>query len=108
MPSSRTICSTQSIEASDAAYIRRVSSRPYIEITLLTPSFIPVRTMPPLRELAPQPTVSDSSTATLAPRFARVRAADRPVKPAPITATSTRSGSAGALSPCGIATVVNQ
>ena len=57
--------------ASEAAYMRCVSSRPYIEISLLTPSFIPVSTMPPLRELAPQPMVSDSSTATLAPRLAK-------------------------------------
>src|SRR5260370_1336003 len=48
--------------------------------------------MPPLRELAPQPTVSASKTATRAPDFASVRAADNPVKPLPITATSTLSG----------------
>ena len=51
--------------------------------------------MPPLRELAPQPTVSDSRTATLAPHLARVRPAERPVKPAPMTATSLASGRGG-------------
>jgi hypothetical protein len=72
--------------------MRRVRSRPYIEISLFTPSFIPVSTMPPLRELAPHPIDSLSSTATFAPRLASVRAADSPVNPAPITATSTTSG----------------
>ena len=60
--------------------MRRVSSRPYLEMSWFTPSFIPVSTMPPLRELAPQPMVSLSSTATLAPRLARVRAAESPGK----------------------------
>ena len=69
---------------------------------------MPVSTMPPLRELAPHPIVSDSSTATFAPRLAKVRAADKPVKPAPITATSTVSGTDPALSLSGIDTVVNQ
>src|ERR1700756_3003791 len=55
-------------------------------------SLSPVRTMPPLRELAPQPMVCASKTVTDAPDFARVRAAERPVKPAPIMATSTRWG----------------
>ena len=39
--------------------------------------------------------------------FAKARAADKPVNPAPSTATSTDSGRL-ALSPCGMATVVNQ
>ena len=50
--------------------------------------------MPPLRELAPQPMVWVSSTATLMPRRASARAAQRPVMPPPMTATSTRVGSA--------------
>ena len=72
--------------------MRCVRSRPYMEINLLTPSFIPVSTIPPFRELAPHPMLSASSTATFAPRLARVRAAERPVKPEPITATSTVFG----------------
>src|ERR1700736_697961 len=63
--------------------------------------------MPPFRELAPHPTVWDSRTATLAPRFASVLAADNPVKPAPITATSTRSGE-GCCGSAGISAVYNQ
>ena len=108
MASSRTICSTQSMVSSDAAYMRCVRSRPYLEMSWFTPSFMPVRTMPPLRELAPQPMVSDSSTATFAPRLASVRAAESPVKPAPITATSTMSGSGRADSVVGISVVVSQ
>ena len=108
MFSSPTIFSTQSSDASDAAYILWVRSRPYIEISWFTPSFIPVSTMPPLRELAPQPMLSLSSTTTFAPLAASVRAADNPVKPAPMTATSAASGSARAASVRGISTVVNQ
>ena len=85
-----------------------VRSRPYMEISLFTPSFRPVSTMPPLRELAPQPTVSASSTATLAPCLANVRVADSPVYPAPITATSTLSGNGCVASAFGISTVVSQ
>ena len=58
--------------------------------------------MPPLRELAPQPIVWASSTATFAPRLVSARAAARPVKPPPITATSTVSGNAPEASPAGI------
>jgi len=61
--------------------------------------------MPPLRELAPQPNVSASSTPHAQPRFPSVRAAERPQKPPPITATSRESGSSGA-SNVGEATVV--
>src|SRR4051794_24945191 len=53
----------------------------------------PVVAIPPFRPDAPQPTLCCSSTATLAPCFASSRPADRPVKPAPITATSTSGGS---------------
>ena len=102
------VLSTQSIDATDAAYIRCVRSRPYIEINWLTPSFNPGSTMPPLRELAPHPIVSPSSTVTFAPAFANLRAADKPVKPAPMTATSAVSGSARDPSVAGISTVVNQ
>src|SRR5713226_8851703 len=63
--------------------------------------------MPPLRELAPQPTVSASKAAMRAPAFASVRAADNPVKPAPITATSTLSGK-GCGAGVGISTVFSQ
>src|SRR5207302_2401900 len=108
IPSSLTICSTQSIEASDVAYIRCVRSLPYMEISLLTPNFRPVSTMPPLRELAPHPMVSASRTATVALFFARVRAPDKPVYPAPITATSTSSGSGRAALAVGIPAVVSQ
>jgi len=45
MFSSFTMRSTASIVSSDAAYMRRVSSRPYIEMSSLTPSFSPVSTM---------------------------------------------------------------
>src|SRR5438552_3617373 len=100
MFSSRTICSTQSMLASDAAYICWVRSCPYMETSLFTPSLSPVSTMPPLRELAPQPIVSDSRTATVAPRLAKARAAERPVKPAPIIATSALSGSDWERSVC--------
>src|SRR5581483_10102158 len=96
------------MDSRDAAYICCTRSRPYIEINLLTPSLSPVSTIPPLRELAPHPRVCASSTATWAPRLASVRAADKPVNPAPITATSTRSGKLGAGSGFGISTVVNQ
>ena len=88
--------------------MRCVRSRPYIEMSWLTPSFMPVRTMPPLRELAPHPMVSDSSTATFAPRLASVRAAERPVNPAPITATSTVSGRDPEAFGAAIAVVVSQ
>src|SRR5215211_3664270 len=62
--------------------------------------------IPPLRPEAPKATVSRSKTATVAPLRARCRAADRPVSPAPTTATSTlpptsvldRSGPSGAVS----------
>jgi len=52
----------------------------------------PVSVIPPLRELAPQPIVSASSTTTFVPRFAKVRAALNPVYPPPMIATSTLSG----------------
>ena len=63
--------------------------------------------MPPFRELAPQPIVSASSTATLAPRRASVIAAESPVNPAPTTATSTLSGK-GRKDGFGICTVSSQ
>jgi len=63
--------------------------------------------MPPLRELAPQPIELASRMTTFTPRFARVRAAERPVKPAPIMATSVRAGTSPAV-PDGIAAVVSQ
>src|SRR5438270_12004473 len=63
--------------------------------------------MPPFRELAPQPMVSASSTAVLAPRRARARAAESPVNPAPTTATSTLSGK-GRKDGFGICTVSSQ
>src|SRR5690348_3240332 len=106
--SSATICSTQSIEARDAAYKRAVVSRPYFASNCSTPSLRPVRTMPPLRELAPQPGVSASRTATRAPRLARTRAEESPVIPAPITATSTDSGKGRERSPAGIEAVSSQ
>lgn len=43
---------------------------------------------PPLRPLAAHPTRDASSTVTEWPRSARLSAADRPVRPAPITHTS--------------------
>ena len=88
--------------------MRCARSRPYIEINLFTPSLRPVRTMPPLRELAPQPMVSASKTATLAPSLASVLAAESPVKPAPMMATLTLSGIGRAGSVPGICAVVNQ
>src|SRR5690348_160982 len=106
--SSATICSTQSIEARDAAYKRAVVSRPYFASNCSTPSFRPVRTMPPLRELAPQPGVSASRTATRAPRLARTRAAESPVIPPPITATSAASGKGSEGAADGIEAVSSQ
>ena len=44
---------------------------------------------PPLRPLAAQPTFDASSTATVWPRSARFSAVEMPVRPAPITQTST-------------------
>ncbi len=66
-----------------------------------------MRTMPPLRELAPQPMVCESKTATVAPDFASDLAAERPVNPAPIMATSTRCGSSR-VTAAGISTVSSQ
>ena len=54
----------------------------------------PLLRCPPLRPEAPKPTVSASSTTTRRPSMARRRAAPRPVKPAPITATSKLPASA--------------
>ena len=73
-----------------------------------TGSFMPVRTIPPLRELAPQPKVSASRTATFTPRLARERAAESPQKPAPTTTTSALSGKPLADSAGGAATVSSQ
>ena len=50
-------------------------------------SLVPVRTCPPLRELAPQPIVRASNTATRAPCVANSRAADKPVHPHDLNAT---------------------
>src|SRR5215510_10982080 len=107
IPSTRTISSTQSMDCSEAAYMRFVASRPYLFISVRIPSFSPLSTIPPFRQLAPQPTFSASNTATRAPPFASVRAADNPVKPPPITATSTLSGN-GRTGSRGASTVVNQ
>src|ERR1700730_1887641 len=63
--------------------------------------------MPPLRELAPQPMVWDSRTATDPPPRARERAAERPVKPAPMMATSTRCGNSRGAG-AGLSTVSSQ
>src|SRR5688572_26801813 len=49
----------------------------------------PVVAIPPFRPDAPKATVSRSRTCTLAPLRARCSAADKPVRPAPTTATST-------------------
>src|SRR5260370_34982826 len=76
-------------------------------MSVLAGSFSPGRTMPPLRELAPQPMVWASKMATDAPPRARDRAAERPVKPAPITATSRRCGNSRATG-VGICTVSSQ
>src|SRR5260370_20997778 len=76
-------------------------------MSVLAGSFSPVRTMPPLRELAPQPMVWASKMATDAPPPARDRAAERPGKPAPITATSTRCGNSRATG-VGLCTVSSQ
>src|SRR5437879_6430314 len=69
---------------------------------------MPVSTIPPLRELAPQPKVSASRTATLTPRLASVRAAERPQKPPPTMATSTKSGISDEGAAAGESTVVAQ
>src|SRR5437879_12688425 len=69
---------------------------------------MPVRTIPPLRELAPQPKVSASRTATFTPRLASARAADKPQNPAPTPATSTESGSSEKAATAGESTVVVQ
>ena len=48
--------------------------------------------MPPLRELAPSPGARASSARTDFPALARVRAAEAPVKPTPMTRTSISEG----------------
>ena len=59
----------------------------------------PGLTCPPLRPDAPQPGWCASSTTVSTPRCARCKAADRPVKPPPTTATETRlSPSSGGAS----------
>jgi hypothetical protein len=63
--------------------------------------------MPPFRELAPHPMVSDSSTTTFVPRLASESAAESPVNPAPMTATSALYGN-GCAGGVGIWTVVSQ
>src|SRR6516164_8006331 len=104
MPSSSTVRATQSIEPSDAVNIRCAVSRPYFSISRRASSFSPVSTIPPLRELAPQPILWASSTTTFAPLRASTRAAERPVYPAPMTATSARSGRGSGASTAGIDT----
>ena len=52
--------------------------------------------------------VAAEAEATLAPRRARVRAAESPVNPAPITATSTTSGTGCDASVVGNPVVVSQ
>src|SRR6516162_2489362 len=104
MPSSSTVRATQSIAPSDAANMRCAVSRPYFSISRRAPSFSPVSTIPPLRELAPQPMLWASSTTTFAPLRASTRAAERPVYPAPMTATSARSGRGSGASTAGIVT----
>ena len=67
------------MDASESAYSSLARASPTFSINALGPNFKPVNTCPPLRELAPQPNVSFSSTTTLTPRSASTRAADRPV-----------------------------
>src|SRR3990172_2476728 len=74
-------------------------------MSVFTPSFRPVSTIPPFRELAPHPIVSASNTTTLTPRRASARAAERPVNPLPMTATSAFPGHGRAASGSGIASV---
>src|SRR5574341_1421043 len=74
-------------------------------MSVFTPSFRPVSTIPPFRELAPHPIVSASNTTTLTPRRASARAAERPVKPLPMIATSAFPGHGRAGSGSGIVTV---
>jgi hypothetical protein len=71
-------------------------------------SFMPVSTIPPLRELAPQPKVFASSTAVCTPRFANILAAESPVTPLPMMATSTLSGKAREGSARGMVAVSSQ
>ena len=55
---------------------------------------MPALTRPTLRPEPPNPISTASTTATFVPASAKCRAADNPVKPAPMTATSTE------ISPC--------
>ena len=76
-------------------YSRNISTArvaPYRLTAVLKLMAKPVVAIPPLRPDAPQPTVWRSKTATLAPCLANSRAADSPVNPAPMIATSTSSG----------------
>ena len=85
--------STKVTESIDACQSCVATSMPYSAAQPATPRFEPTETWPPLRPLAPQATVLVSKTATEAPPLASVRAAERPVSPPPMTATSTDSGS---------------
>src|ERR1700719_734699 len=60
--------------------------------------------MPVAARLAPAPTVARSNTATDMPRSASRHAIDRPMTPAPTTATSTAAGMLAltAAAPCGV------
>ncbi len=62
-------------DAAPTSKSSRARVSPYRRTSVPGSSFNPVRTWPPLRELAPQPMRSRSSTSTAAPARARCRAA---------------------------------
>ena len=72
--------------------MERAWSRPSRWARLPKSTEVPLLTWPPLRPEAPLITRLASSTTTLAPRRARARAAERPVKPPPMTTASACAG----------------
>src|SRR5690606_12374002 len=78
----------------ERAIMRRPISSPKRASIPSGSSLRPGFTCPPLRPEAPQPGVSASRSVTAMPCSARWRAADNPVKPPPITATSVSASPA--------------
>jgi len=83
---------TCTASASVRRQARRASSPCIRRKTASAAAEPPRQQNPPLRPDAPQPGVSASNTRTSCPASARCSAADSPVNPAPITATSQAIG----------------
>ena len=98
---SQSICSSAMSALMKALASRWVSRR--MPSTMLLPNFAAISSMsswwpppiiPPLHELARMPGAEASSARTDRPDMASVLAAERPVRPAPTTTTSTSPGRA--------------